>query len=398
MIYRWLTWAREGLEPGKAKLETVRAIMPVIGATVHAAQGVVYLAVGLPDFVWSAVIACAVFAVAMWLLRNGWPRAAMLLSYVEVAVHVIVIQVLLGPGAGYLSYYFALVAVPFLVFRPSERLIRTVCVLYPCLATPVLMRYGRDHAPLVPVDPALLDLLSLMNVAGTLFAVLMVVWYFQAASARAEAEIESARRRSDQLLLNILPASIAERLKSGESTIADHFPEVTVLFADIAGFTVLSSRITTAELIAMLNEVFSTFDHLAEKHGLEKIKTIGDAYMVVAGLPEPLSDNAAVMARMALDMREALAASAAGRAGLKVRIGMHTGPVVAGVIGVKKFAYDLWGDTVNTASRMESHGETGRVHVSDATRAALGERFRFEDRGEQAIKGKGTMRTWFLEA
>ncbi len=398
-MLHWIPLLRErvGLAPGKAKLETVRRVMPLIGASVHAVQGVVYAALGLPEFVWSAVIAVAVFGVSILLLQIGKPRPAMLLAYAEVAIHVVVIQVLLGSGAGYIFYYFALVAVPFLVFKPDERLARACTVIYPCVATPLLQVYGRSHPPLIPIPSGTLDLLYTINVAGTLFAVLAVVWYFEAASSRAEAEIEAERQRSETLLLNILPASIAERLKAGEATIADHFPAVTVLFADIVGFTVLSARISTADLITLLNEVFSTFDHLAAKHGIEKIKTIGDAYMGVAGLPDAMPDNAAVMARMAIDMRDALAASPAGREGLQVRIGIHTGPVVAGVIGVKKFAYDLWGDTVNTASRMESHGEAGRVHISDTTRALLGHRFVVTERGVITLKGKGEMKTWFLE-
>jgi class 3 adenylate cyclase len=386
-----------GLAPGKVKLESVRTLMPLIGGTVHALQGVVYVAVGMYPFVWSAVAAVAVFAISFALLRFGRPRAAMLLAYAEVAVHVVAIQILLGPNAGYLAYYFALVAVPFLVFKPSEAVPRAICVVYPCVATPFLLKWGHDHAPLVQVDPGVLDLFAVVNGLGALVAVFTVVWYFQAMSAWAEAEIEAERQRSEQLLLNILPAPIAARLKGGEVVIADQFPAVTVLFADIVGFTPLSARLGGHELIEVLNEVFSLFDGLAERHGLEKIKTIGDAYMVVAGLPEPRDDSAAVMARMALDMRDALARSRAGAEGLRVRIGMHTGPVVAGVIGVKKFAYDLWGDTVNTASRMESHSEPGRIHLTEACRAALGGGFRLEDRGVIVVKGKGEMRTWFLE-
>ena len=398
-MLRWLNplKVREGLAPGKAKIETIRMAMPIIAGTVHTFQGLVYVATGLNGFVWSSVVSVAIFGVCILLLRYGQPKLAMMLAYAEVAVHVAAIQVVLGSGAGYVFYYFALVAVPFLVFRPEERLTRAVCVVYPCVATPILERYGHTHPALVKVDADILDIFYMSNVAGTLFAVLMVVWYFQAASNRAEAEIEAERQRSERLLLNILPAPIAARLKAGEGTIVDHFPVVTVLFADIVGFTALTARISSGELIALLNDVFSAFDRLAEKHGIEKIKTIGDAYMVVAGLPEPLADNAAVMARMALEMVEALEASPAGKQGLRVRIGLHTGPVVAGVIGVKKFAYDLWGDTVNTASRMESHGEPGRVHVSHAVRELLGDRFRGTDRGMISVKGKGEMRTWFLD-
>ncbi|MEW6776581.1 MAG: adenylate/guanylate cyclase domain-containing protein [Bdellovibrionota bacterium] len=201
------------------------------------------------------------------------------------------------------------------------------------------------------------------------------------------------RARSERLLLNILPAPIASRLKKGEETIADGFEEITVLFSDIVGFTSLSQKVKPAEIVHILNRIFSRFDEIAEKHGLEKIKTIGDAYMVVGGVPEPRPDHAEAVAGMALEMVEAIDAFGDG---LQMRIGIHTGPVVAGVIGKKKYSYDLWGDTVNTASRMESHGIPGRVQISEATRRKLGDRFAVEPRGEIEVKGKGRLTTYLL--
>jgi class 3 adenylate cyclase/HAMP domain-containing protein len=210
-------------------------------------------------------------------------------------------------------------------------------------------------------------------------------------------ELSDEKQKSERLLLNVLPAPIAERLKSSDGVIVDKFEAVSVLFADIVGFTALSSRTTPEALVTMLDELFSAFDTLAEKHGLEKIKTIGDAYMVVSGIPQPRADHARAIARMATDMLDELHAYAK-RAGsdLTVRIGINTGSVVAGVIGRKKFIYDLWGDTVNTASRMESHGVAGRVHVSHTTYDLLREEFEFEARGTIEIKGKGPMQTYLL--
>ena len=202
---------------------------------------------------------------------------------------------------------------------------------------------------------------------------------------------------SERLLLNVLPVPIAERLKQGAQTIADSFQNVTVLFADIVGFTQLSASTSPEELVQMLDAIFSDFDALAEKYGLEKIKTIGDCYMVVGGIPIPREDHALAVALMALEMRDAI--DRFGKAigsNIRVRIGLHTGDVVAGVIGKKKFAYDLWGDTVNTASRMESHGEAGKIHISEECFNLLKHRFTFEERGEIEVKGKGVMRTWFL--
>ena len=205
------------------------------------------------------------------------------------------------------------------------------------------------------------------------------------------------RERSERLLLNILPASIAARLKTSDEAIADHSDDVTVLFADIVGFTPLSARKTPQALVQLLDRIFTAFDTLADTHGLEKIKTIGDAYMAAAGLPEHRVDHADAAARMAQGMLEAVACIAAetGEA-LSVRIGLHSGSVVAGVIGRKKFIYDLWGDTVNTASHMESHGLPGAVHCSAATAALLRPEFRLEARGAVQIDGKGEMHTFLL--
>ena len=210
-------------------------------------------------------------------------------------------------------------------------------------------------------------------------------------------ELLDEKATSERLLLNVLPRPIAERLKTGESQIVDRFDAVTVLFADIVGFTSLSSRTTPEKLVTMLNELFSTFDRLAEKHGLEKIKTIGDAYMVVAGIPHPIADHATAMAHMGLDMLAAITAYAKKHdTNLTIRVGIHTGSVVAGVIGQKKFIYDLWGDTVNTASRMESSGLPGRIHLSEATAALIADQFELENRGPIEVKGKGTMTTFLL--
>jgi class 3 adenylate cyclase len=210
-------------------------------------------------------------------------------------------------------------------------------------------------------------------------------------------ELTEEKQTSERLLLNVLPGPIAERLKTGENLIVDRFDAVSVLFADIVGFTALSSRTSPEALVTMLNELFSTFDRLAEQHGLEKIKTIGDAYMVVAGIPHPVADHAAAITEMAIDML-AFIDSYSRRLGLEltIRVGIHTGPVVAGVIGAKKFIYDLWGDTVNTASRMESHGVPGRIQVSDTTYQLLAGRFAFESRPPIEVKGKGAMQTYLV--
>lgn len=209
--------------------------------------------------------------------------------------------------------------------------------------------------------------------------------------------LEGERNKSEDLLLNILPPSIAERLKWGETTIVDTFESATVLFTDMVGFTKIASRVSAEELIVMLNRMFSEFDKLAEKHGVEKIKTIGDAYMAVAGVPIQSEYHAEAVADMALDIMLAIQDLAEKEnLPISIRAGIHTGYLTAGVIGEKKFAYDLWGDTVNTASRMESSGEPGRVQCSEATYNALKDLFDFEERGTIEVKGKGAMKTYFV--
>ncbi|MFN6488159.1 MULTISPECIES: adenylate/guanylate cyclase domain-containing protein [unclassified Nostoc] len=214
----------------------------------------------------------------------------------------------------------------------------------------------------------------------------------------ARKAMELAQQKSERLLLNILPEMIAEQLKQQPTTIADSFLEVTVLFADIVGFTELSTRTSPAELVELLNTIFCLFDQLAERHGVEKIKTIGDAYMAVSGLQNQSNNHAPAIANMALDMQNAIAKfNAENNQLFRIRIGISTGPVVAGVIGLKKFAYDLWGDTVNTASRMESHGIAGSIQVCEATYQLLKDKYLLEKRGFIQVKGKGEMMTYILK-
>jgi adenylate cyclase len=210
-------------------------------------------------------------------------------------------------------------------------------------------------------------------------------------------ELRVEKERSETLLLNILPRTIVERIRQGETVIADRFAEATILFSDLVDFTSIAARLSPEETVKLLELLFCRFDILAAGYGVEKIKTTGDGYMAAGGVPEARTDNAVAVAEMALAMLDAVeeARHAVGEP-LQLRIGLHTGALVAGVIGTRKFAYDVWGDTVNTAKRMEAHGLPGHVHVSAATRRALGDVFRFESRGAVEVKGKGLMETYFL--
>ncbi len=287
--------------------------------------------------------------------------------------------------------------------------------------------YPENLQALFPEDSLLVDLniqsfygIPLTNISGDILGHLAVMndspmitdcgqnSILQIFASRAGAELERlhaeealvlAQQRSENLLLNILPRSIAERLKQNQDNIADRFESATVLFADLVDFTPLSSQVSALELVKLLNQIFSTFDKLTEKYGLEKIKTIGDAYMVAGGLPIPKENHVEAIADLALDIQKFVDCfSFKQREKFQVRVGINTGPVVAGVIGTKKFIYDLWGDTVNVASRMESQGISGRIQVTAATYECLKHKYKFESRGTVAIKGKGEMVTYWLIA
>lgn len=228
------------------------------------------------------------------------------------------------------------------------------------------------------------------NLVTVMLAVFLVLVYFIRQRDRFQ-------RESDDLLRNILPEEIAARLKTDTSMIADDFPEASVLFADVVEFTPMSAKMTPPQLVGLLNSVFTTFDEFVAELGLEKIKTVGDEYMVAAGVPIPRPDHAVAIADLALRFRDFVAIHDFDGNRLQLRIGIHSGPVVAGIIGTHKFSYDLWGDTVNTASRMESAGTPGQIQVTAATRELLaGNGYTLEPRGTIEVKGKGPMQTWLL--
>jgi class 3 adenylate cyclase len=325
--------------------------------------------------------ACGLIIAALALVRRRWPLAVLLASAAALQIY-------------YLSQYTSTYpAVPLSVALATawaaghHRWSLVVAAWYVIgpLAYAVSQLSEETRTPLTLLGDAV------SNTA--MFAAVLVL----GEAVRSRRALALEQQRSERLLLNVLPAPIAERLKAGEAVIADAFPEVTVLFADLVDFTRSSRRSSPAQVVATLNELFSTFDRLAQHHGLEKIKTIGDAYMVAGGLPDPLPDHAQAVAELALAMREEVArrADPSGQP-LAVRIGIDTGPVEAGVIGTSKFSYDLWGDTVNTASRMESHGIPGCIQVTARTYQRLQAGYRFQRRGPIPVRGMGEMVTYFL--
>ena len=237
-----------------------------------------------------------------------------------------------------------------------------------------------------------------LNVVGAASISFTLLATFAHQRNEALGALRVEQEKSEALLLNVLPRPIAARLKATDQTIADHFDATSILFADVVDFTPLSQRLPPAQMVDILDRLFSHFDALVERHGLEKIKTVGDCYMAAAGVPDPHPDHARRVARLALDMRDAVRnVTVDGQEGLELRIGINSGPVVAGVIGRKRFLYDLWSDAVNTASRMESHGTPGHIQITRETYELLKDEFVCRPRGTIAVKGKGEMETWYLE-
>ena len=370
--------------------------------------GTLQLALGFPTAALFPFALLLSFFLNLILLKlTGWLEVSIYMGFLTLLVLPPFNQWALGGFAasgaimlwGISAPFGALIFADFRRALPMAVLYVSVCIFVLCLERFVPAPAGW------PVPSAELSFWFLLfNFIGFIIFVFANVSRFARGQNEALDALDAEHRllqreqeRSERLLLNILPEPIARRLKEKPETIAEGFPEASVLFADIVGFTPLSTRMQPEELVHLLNEIFSRFDELADRHGLEKIKTIGDAYMAACGLPVPRPDHARACARMALDMRRALGdlRHPAG-ADLRLRIGINSGPVVAGVIGSKKFIYDLWGDAVNTASRMESQGRDGGIQITETVRLSLDDAFEIEERGMIDIKGKGPMKTFFL--
>jgi class 3 adenylate cyclase len=334
----------------------------------------------------------------LWLNHRGHRLAAT--TWLLLGGHLLVVSQVLVEGVGFdVQLFFMLHAVlPFLLFPPRHGLLMITLSIVAGIDLVIVVVFGERLPQLGPaIAPEDLSVLRPILAGGMFASLAMCAYYARRATLIAEEALDRAHQRSEALLLNILPAPIAHRLKQQTDTIADGFTDVTVLFADIVGFTTLSSRMPPSRIVGMLDELFCKFDDLVSDLGLEKIKTIGDCYMVAGGLPEPRSDHAEAVAEMALAiLRVTREYSAQANEQITVRIGICTGPVVAGVIGKRKFIYDLWGDTVNTASRMESHGVPGTVHVAESAQRLLAGKYHMTARGTIEVKGKGAMETWFL--
>jgi class 3 adenylate cyclase len=345
------------------------------------------------------VVAIAYFALSFWLTfwkpvsssSQAW-IAFVFTNYLAVAVAFAWILALM-PGsftAGVPGFLLGMILTPVVIVQFRQSLL----LLLPLFVVPILIMYWNGGTSFEIANAA-------AWLGGGVLYVMGFAYVIQVINRRTfglEQSLEVEKQRSETLLLNILPERIANRLKSSEAIIADNFPAATVLFGDIVGFTELAARLSPSEIVTLLNDLFSRFDRLAERHGVEKIKTIGDGYMVAAGVPTSRPDHAEAIAKLALDMRDAFL-DFRRENGLDIgfRIGAHSGSVVAGVIGARKFAYDLWGDTVNVASRMESQGLPNEIQISAVTRALLPAVYRVEERGALKIEGHKAEMAYLLK-
>lgn len=339
-----------------------------------------------------AVYVYTLYSVLAW----GKYLRAIIIGAIEVLVLQFIFVVGLGWNAGF-QYYLVAYILAIGLLPPQRRFIIVTFELLYGLTYFLLDVFLKQNTPIFPLDPVYIVALNTVNVLIFLSLLTLGMIYFIWTVLYAEDKAEAEYQRAESLLLNILPASVAQRLKDGATTIADTFDDVTVLFADLVGFTKMSAHLEARETVNVMNRVFTLFDEIAERYQLEKIKTIGDSYMVVAGAPDPCKDHAERVVRFALDAVRALdVLDQELELGLRIRIGVNSGPAVGGVIGKKKFIYDLWGVAVNLASRMESHGIPGQIQVGEATYQILKDAFLFEDRGLIEVKGIGPVRAYIL--
>ena len=358
--------------------------------------GMVYMAFGEPLaglIPWGyGLVSLAGLATARWTGRFGPFRAIQLGMWLLLPF---LLQIVLGgfvPGSAVSVWAFcAPISALLVASRRTASRLMVIFALLVVAAVFVQPLAGTSNALPAWLVAALFGL----NLVGTAVVTYRAMVFFIVQKDHAYALLASERARSERLLLNVLPAPIADRLKKQEAVIADRFDAVSVLFADIVGFTPLSVGMSADELVVMLDGLFARLDEMTQRRGLEKIRTIGDAYMVAAGVPNPRVDHAPVLVDLGLDMLQAARDGSSGHP-LQLRVGISSGPAVAGVIGRTKFQYDIWGDTVNTASRMESHGVPGRIHVSESTRLLIEDAYICEARGIIDVKGKGPMPTYLV--
>lgn len=373
----------------------VRFTIPVT-VLLHVLLIAFFSVIRVPEMVLYNIASTLWWSASLFIARRGIRSALVsnLISIAEIVIHSTLCTWYIGWNYGFAFHLYTLPLVVFLlpnrhtVFKVTLMVI-TVTGFFLCSA--LLQQKEAVYAIGLLERP-----LFIVNSSIPLMFITIIALYYARFAEQSENRIAEAKAKSDFLLSNILPQPIIQKLYDEPEYIAEEYREVSVLFADVIGFTPATAHRSPREVVEFLNTLFSKFDEIADRYSLEKIKTIGDAYMVTAGLPEPVTAPSRAIAECALEIMELARKESFFGKQLAMRIGLHSGPVVAGIIGKKKFSYDLWGDTVNTAARMESHGEAGKIHTTGTVYEQLKEQYRFEARGDVAIKGKGKLSTYFL--
>ena len=403
MLRRVVEWVSLGVEPG-AETAHVRRVQTInlvamLAIAFNFSYNIAFLLIDAAALRWIIIvdyISILLFALVLAINAKGHTNLATAVMFVAGPFNLTLVGLIMGISTGGYLFLLILPVSGVLMAPPHDRRTQVLGGVLG-LSFFVAVLVAGPNAPDVIAGTAIETVLLVVNSAATALFVAAIALHFRSVADTAEADLAVANERSERLLLNILPDEIATRLKDGEGLIADRAEEVTILFADLVGSTPMSEALSADRMVEVLNEIFTPFDDLADALGLEKIKTVGDAYMAVGGLPTPRADHVEAVADMALAILDEVARHRVeGFGSLEMRVGIHTGPVVAGVIGKRKFSYDLWGDSVNTAARMESHGVPGEIHVTEAVFKALVGRYDFVERGPIEIKGKGAMNTYFL--
>ena len=381
------------LDNASSRLYVIASANIPFAMLIHILYIPLFLWINVPEMALINTFSVIAWALVLYCIRQMMFSTAWILFTAEIMLHAGFCSHYVGWGFGNQYFLFTLVGMSFLLPR---KIYLSMTIAVAAVIEFVLLSRWSNETPWNG-NPDLLYLLNVINIVIALGISVFDTLHYQWIIHQTEAELKRANSKSEKLLANVFPLAILEKLKNKEEPIAERFDSASVFFADIMGFTSLSEKLSPVELVNLLDKLFSLFDGLVIKHNVEKIKTIGDAYMVAAGVPTLIKNHAEKLANFALDFKICLADfNLKNNQSLRMRVGINSGPIVAGVIGKSRFIYDLWGDCVNTAARMESHGMAEEIHISEHTYKLISDKFTFESRGIIEVKGKGPMPTYFL--
>lgn len=389
-----------GLASENVRFYKLSNLVLTLGMFTHASWLVLFFLLDLHDLAVVNLFSVLIYVMCIMINRRGFHFTSSAIMVLEIIAHQVIVVPILGWEAGFQYYVLVIIMLPFLM--PQGRWVIKSVMLLSCVLAYLWMDYRYEGAlPLVALSGNFLWVFKVTNILFSITYLAISGAYFTNAMHQTESELIAEQKKSDDLLLNILPEETAQELKETGTAQSRHFELVTVIFTDFKNFTRYSENISAGDLVREIHFYYSAFDRIIEKYNIEKIKTIGDGYMCVGGLPVSNTTNPADAVYAAIELRDFIAGvkkerEAAGQRFFDVRIGIHSGPVIAGIVGVKKFAYDIWGDTVNVASRMESSGAAGEINISGTTYELVRDRFECEYRGKIDVKNKDQMDMYFV--